>query len=174
MSSSDTNYWLIRAGEDGELWDSYSNADIVTVGWDIGRIAETKPTWDEMKDRIVSKYRPNDPGQVTGRVRRFAELRSSDENIKAGDIVVVEGNATVVGIGIVGEYRYEHGGLPEAPSHAYWRNVEYMYKGAVKIRDLPDKFQQGGKYSVHLPETVRPYGIEDVGVIGELLSALTQ
>jgi hypothetical protein len=106
-------------------------------------------------------------------VRRFAELRTHDENIKTGDIAVVEGDATVAGVGIVGGYRYERGELPEAPSHTYWRDINYMYKDPVKIRDLPDRFQQGGKHSVHLPETIQQYDIEDIGVIGELLSALT-
>jgi hypothetical protein len=86
----------------------------------------------------------------------------------------VEGAATVTGIGIVGGYRYEHGGLPEAPSHAYWRDVNYIYKGPVKIQDLPPKFHKGGKYSLQLPEAVKSYKIEDIGIIGELLSALTE
>lgn len=170
----EADYWLIRAGKHGELWDSWSNADIITVGWDIGRIAETEPRWDEMKDRIVSEYDPDDPGQVTGRVSRFAGLQCArSKSLKENDVVIVEGDATVAGIGIIGEYRYERGGLPEATSHAYWRDVRYLYDGPVRIRDLPTQFQQGGEYSLHLPETIQEYDVSDVGVLGELLSALS-
>jgi hypothetical protein len=108
-------------------------------------------------------------------VRRVAGIRnSSNENLKKGDIAIVEGNATVVGIAEIGEYRYESDGLPEAKSHTYWRDVEYLHTGPVRIRDLPQRFHQGGENSLHLPSTVKPFGSADEDVLEALLNALDE
>lgn len=169
-----TDYWLIRAGKNGELWDSWiEEGGIITIGWDVGDISESEPSWDEMRDEIVSEHSPDDPSQCTGRVRRFVGIRNDpSDNIKEGDYVVVEGNATVTGVAKVGEYRYETEGLSEAPSHTYWREVDYIHKGRVRIRDLPPRFQQGGDDSLHLVPTIQRYKSADESVIDDLLSAL--
>lgn len=169
-----TDCWLIRAGRNGELWGSWTEeGGIITIGWDVGDISESEPSWDKMRDKIVSEHSPDDPGQCTGRVRRFVGIRDDpSDNIKEGDYVVVEGNATVTGVAKVGEYRYEAKGLPEAPSHTYWRDVDYIHKGRVRIRDLPPQFQQGGDASLHLVPTLQRYKSGDESVIDDLLSAL--
>lgn len=174
-----TDYWLIRAGKGGELWEDWSERDIITIGWDIGDLREEE--WDrkETKDRIISEHSAKDAGKTTGMVRSFVGVRSSDvDNLKPGDKAIVLGNASVVGLGEVGNYRYEGEGLPDNPSHTYWRDLDYDFKGPIRISDLSRKFHQGGDFSLHLVPTLKSYNPdtdEDYeSVLDELLDELKE
>jgi hypothetical protein len=166
--------WLIRAGKNGELVDEWLRNGILTVGWDVGDLSETTLGWDETKNRIVDEHHPNDPGHVTGRVRGFVGVRSDQsKNVKLDDEVIVMGDASVVGVAVAGEYQYEEDGLAQAPSHTYWRNIAEMQSaGPVELRNLPDRFRQGGRDSLQLGSTLQRYRPEREGSVEELASIL--
>lgn len=165
--------WLIRAGEDGELVDDWLRKVIITIGWDVGDLTNKDPGWDETKAEIIDSYSPNDPGQVTGRVRRFVGVRDdSSQNLKPGDQVIVLGDASVVFVAEVGKYRYVKGGLSKAPSHTYWRDVNVVQSGPAELRNLPHRFQQGGRDSLQLGPTLKRYNPSSERAVSELVSIL--
>lgn len=172
-----TDRWLIRAGKNGELVDEWCRRSkkIITVGWDVGDLSEDDPGWGQTKERIVKEYSPDDPGQVTGRVRRFVGVRDDQsENIKPGDKIIALGDASVVFVATAGEYRYEEDGLPQEQSHTYWREVEEVQSGPVKLRDLPERFRQGGRNSLQLGSTLQRYRRGNEEAIKELTSILEE
>jgi len=151
------------------LWDTWKNENIISVGWDIGDV--TSLDWDEARDLIQDVY-DSSPGYVVGVLFRFAGLYEEEE-MKEGDIAIVLGSGTILDIAKIGEYEYNPKGLPESEGHTYWRHVSYFGFGPVRIRDLPDDFQQGGDFSIHLPSTLRLYNV-DVEVFDELISAIEE
>lgn len=169
--------WLIRAGKNGELVEDWlhRNRKITTVGWDVGDLSKDDPGWRETKKRIVDEYNPDDPGRVTGRVRGFVGVRDDESrNLESGDKIVALGDASVVFVATVGEYRYEENGLQKAPSHTYWREVKEIQSGHVKLRDLPERFRQGGKNSLQLGSTLQKYRSGSEKAVNELASILEE
>lgn len=167
--------WLIRAGKDGELVDEWLRKEIITIGWDIGDLTDKDPGWDEAKAEIVESYSPNDPGRVTGRVRSFTGIRGDDsQNLMPGDEVIVLGDASVVHVAEVGEYRYVKKGLAKEPSHTYWRTVDVLQLGPVELSDLPERFQQGGNDSLQLGPTMKRYNPDSERAVSELESILKE
>jgi len=161
-------YWKIRAGKAGYLWDAWKREGIITVGWDVGDVRDQE--WDKTRELVDDKYESS-PGYVAGVLHRFVGILE-DEEMEEGDVAVVLGSGTVLDLCEIGEYRYKKGGLKEAKSHAYWRDVKYYDIGPVRIRDLPDKFQQGGgETSLHLPSTLNEYYV-DQDTIDELIEAM--
>ena len=148
--------WQIRAGENGKHWETWKEKSIVSIGWNIGELE--KLTIEEMKQRIEDEYSTNDPARVAGFLRTFVGLRDEKEkNREKGDIVFVFGPATILDIAEIKGYRYEKDALPEGRTHTYWRDVDYYDIGPVRIRDLPEKFQQGREFSLHLPCTLQRF-----------------
>ena len=148
--------WQIRAGEDGKHWDAWNEKSIISIGWDIGELERL--TKEEMKKRIEDEYPTYDSARVAGFLRTFAGLRDDQErNMEKGDVAIVFGPATVLDVADIKEYKYEKDGLREGSTHMYWRNVDYHDSGPVRIRDLPEKFQQGGEFSLHLPCTLQRF-----------------
>jgi hypothetical protein len=167
--------WLIRAGENGELVDEWRSEEITTIGWDVGDLTDDDPGWEETKAEIVDSYNPNDPGQVTGRVRTFASVRGdSSRNITPGDQMIVLGDASVVYVAKVGEYHYVEKGLSKAPNHTYWRNIDVLQSGPVDLSDLPERFRQGGRDSLQLGPTLKSYNPESERAISDLISILEE
>jgi len=165
--------WLIRAGEDGELVDEWLSKGIITIGWDVGDLTVEDPGWDETKAKIVDSYSPNDPGQVTGRVRSFTGVRDdTSQNFKPGDQVIVLGDASVVFIAEVDKYRYVEDGLSKAPTHTYWRDVNMFESRPAKLSDLPERFRQGGRDSLQLGPTLKSYNPGSERAVSELASIL--
>ncbi|MCK5260554.1 MAG: DUF91 domain-containing protein [Thermoplasmatales archaeon] len=71
------------------------------------------------------------------------------------------------------EFIYEKDALTEGSTHTYWRDVDYRDIGPVRIRDLPEKFQQGGDYSLHLPCTLQSFsGTEEI--LDELIEVMRE
>lgn len=166
--------WKIRAGRSGKYWESWKKNSIITIGWDVGDLRDLN--WEETKEILEEKYPDSSPGITAGQMRTVAGVREEDEkNVKVGDIVVVLGEATVLGIAnVVGEYKYVKDGIEENKTHTYQRYVEYLFEGPVRIRDLPERFRLGGEYSLHLVSTINEFGNASEEVINELLEILKE
>lgn len=163
-------YWKIRAGTGGYLWDVWKREKIITIGWNVGEILDLK--WDEVRDLIEDNY--DDPaGRVATMLQQFVGTYEGGA-MNEGDIAIVLGSGTVLDIAKIGEYMYHEEALPESRTHAYWRDVDYYNLGPVRIRDLPDKFQQGaGQTSLHLVPTINEYYIDE-DTLNELISSIEE
>ncbi len=161
--------WKMRAGKSGKHWKAWDGKNIVAIGWDVGDLAELD--WEETRERVARDYPNSEPGSVTGKIRTFAGVREDGENMGKGDIVVVLGSGTVLGVAEVGEYEYVEEGIEDSGDYPYKRDAEYSFKGPVRIRDLSEKFRQGGEYSLHLPSTLMRCDIPDE-LLEELLNEL--
>ena len=164
--------WKIRAGTSGRYWNSWNNNNIISVGWDVGNLKDLD--WDETKTRIEKEYPDKNTSMVTGKIRSFAGVRETDDdNISTGDYIVVLGEGTVLGVAKVGEYKYVPEGIPERDSHTYQRDVNYLFKGPVRVRDLPSCYHQGGEYSLHLPSTLMKFPSANEEIIENLIEELS-
>lgn len=165
------DYWLIRAGQDGELWSLWDNEEnpIITVGWDIGSPKEVDFSEKELvKEKIEEKWPNRDSGHIQGQLRYFIGGRGT--HLKEGDYVVVLGEGSIEGIGRADSLEYVEEGLPGHPSHSYQREISYLVKSnepqSVKLRSLSEKFGKDGEgnqgdcslYS--LQGTIREYDIK--------------
>lgn len=77
------------------------------------------------------------------------------------DIGIILGPGTILGIGEIGKYNYRKNGLKVDIFHTYSRKMKFFDIGSIRIRDLPDEFQQGGMNSLHLPSTLRKIVLND-------------
>ena len=111
LPKTEANYWLIRAGEKGRLWEQWKEKDIITIGWDIGEDMK-KHTKNEIKKKIQENY-PSDPGIVQGMLRKFAGTHE-DKAISRGNFVIILGDASILGIAEIVDdkpYIYKSEGL---------------------------------------------------------------
>jgi hypothetical protein len=145
------NFWMIRAGEKGYLWEDWTSTSppVVTVGWDVGSPDEIElENVDWLREKTDEEY---DDSSAARKLQYF--LGGRETHVTPGDYVVVLGNASVEGIGRVGALKYEEDGLPSDSTHTYWREIEYLVRSkdpeAVDLRSLPKKFGQA---------SVRDYG----------------
>lgn len=156
-----TRYWKIRAGRGGECWRTWKDESIITVGWDVGEVK--KLSREETIKRIEDRYPDASPGHATSIIRKFRGItdESGSEPMRVGDITIVLGSGAVLGMAEIRKYEYHHEGIPNNPTHTYWRRVHYYKVGPVRIRDLPEKFQMYHEASVHLPGTMAEFNIKD-------------
>lgn len=163
-------YWKIRAGSGGYLWDAWSREKKITIGWDVGEIVNSD--WNEIRDLIEENY-DESPGKVASMLQKF--VGTYDEGaMDQGDLAIVLGSGTVLDIVKVGDYKYNKKGLPEAKSHVYQRTMNRFNVGPVRIRDLPQTFQQGSREtSLHLVPTLNQYYIEE-DTFNELITAIEE
>lgn len=161
------NYWKIRAGQRGRLWNFWKTNNIISIGWDIGKLE--KLSLKEIKKKIDNEYSDNDSSQVASMLRIVTGVAKDTQHIAKGDILIVQGDAELVDIAEVTDekYQYKNQGIPKADDHTYWRAVKYRGYKPIKIRDLPPKFRTRGKVSIHLPKTVQIY-TSGKSVISEL------
>lgn len=74
--------WMIRAGEQGYLYDDFINKSLVAIGWnEIGDLKSIK-NLTEIKDRLKSAYPDDSKGQIdnyAGQINRFRFEINKDE-----------------------------------------------------------------------------------------------
>lgn len=156
-----SQYWLIRAGSGGRLWDEWKEKSIITIGWNIGENLRVLNK-DEIKERIKEWNYDSDPDKAAGLLRSFASIHDHEDKImNKGDYIIVLGDASIEGIAeIIGDkpYIYSKEGLQKEKTHTYWKKVNYIFKnGPIWIRDLPAKFRQGGENPIHLVATLKRF-----------------
>lgn len=155
---SRTKYWRLQSGY-RECWPSWNRHHIISVGWDVGdvrriqdRTGDTSQTKQEIKERLddtfgdKESWSEEERNNAAGIIRSVAGIRgNSDRNMTKGDEVVVlgkkiRGESVVHGVATLGDYRYDKYDVEE-DDHPYQREAHYRAKGPVRIRDLPDQFQ---------------------------------
>lgn len=148
------DHWLLHAGRGGEYWDEWEEREVVSIGWDVGDLRELSKS--ETKTLIEKRY-SEDPGLTAGRIRRFAGVKKG--GMEAGDVVIILGKAAIEAVAEVGPYEYHEEGLAVERSHTYWRPVEnYRWSdGPVRLRDLPQEFQQGEEHAIFAIPTLQRY-----------------
>lgn len=169
-------YWLIRAGSGGRLWEEWKKKNIITIGWNIGDDLKDLNK-SEIKERIKQLNYDSDLDKAAGQLRSFACIHDhEDKIITKGDYIIVLGEASIEGIAeIVSDdpYEYSSEGLQNERSHTYWKKVNYFFKnGPVWIRNLPAKFRQGGENPIHLVATLKRFNATQ-DVFHELIKLLS-
>ncbi len=161
LISSEAQYWLIRAGEKGKLWNEWKERKIITIGWDIGEDLQ-KLSNNDIKTRLEEKNY-SDAGRTSGFLRKFAGIHE-EKNFKKGDYIIVLGDASILGIAQLinnNPYIYHEGGLENEESHTYWKFIEYIFdEGPIRLLDLPAIFKDGGECYIHLVPTLNSYEID--------------
>lgn len=175
------NFWMIRAGEKGYLWEDWisTSPPVVTIGWDVGPPDEINLENDDWLQEATNRKHGGTTNSAAKQLQYF--MGGRDTHVTPGDYVVVLGDASVEGIGRVGELKYQKEGLPNDGSHSYWREIEYLVRstepGAVDLGSLPVKFgqnsdQKHGDISLYdLSQTIQEYNTSPEELI-ELISFL--
>lgn len=154
-----TNYWWIRAGVSGELWNIWKNEELISVGWDIGEI--THLSSEVIKEKINEHPDYNQkPGTVASILQRFVGHSESPEKMMIGDTVIILGPGVIINIAKIGEYQYRSNGLDGFPGHTYLRKVKFENIGPIRLGDIPNEYQQRGKFAIHLVGTLAKYNID--------------
>ena len=99
-----TNYWLISAGKDGELWPTFWYKKVVAIGWSaLGDLRNYKDR-DQLKRAIVKNY----PGIKPGTLRNTTtQTWKFCNDIKPGEVIFVRSYGAIIGIGVVqGKYDF--------------------------------------------------------------------
>jgi hypothetical protein len=159
-----TKYWLIRAGEKGDLWDYWKEGNFISVGWDIGEIS--KLSTNQIKEKINEKALKNPnftkrPSYVLGILQKFTEHKDSNLKMKNGDKVLILGEGTIMDIATINNYEYRKKGLDHSSGHTYFRKVKFEKIGPLRLINLPEEFRQKGKNAIHLVGTLSKYNISD-------------
>lgn len=75
--------WMVRAGEQGYLFDDFIAKSIIAVGWnEIGDLTHLRKNSDELKDRLKEAYPEARAGQIdnyAGQINRFRFEINKDE-----------------------------------------------------------------------------------------------
>jgi len=153
------DYWLIRAGRNAELWDFWKKDQIISIGWDIGKVSQI--TEQGLRDKVSNKNFEQKNGYVSGTIMRFIAHKESQEKMKNGDIVIILGPSIILDIAEIGDYYYKENGIEGYSDHSYCRKVKFMNIGPIRFGDLSNKYKQGGKYPIHLVKTLKKYHITE-------------
>lgn len=158
--------WKIRAGRDGKYWPIWKDEKIISVGWDIGNVKEKDYDWNETKELIERKYPNKDSTNAARCIRTIAGMRDDDKHdMEKGDIIVIRGPSVVYGVAKVGKFEYREEPITKNSTQVYIRNIDFLFvdEGPIIMRDLSDKFRQGGKATLHLRGTLTRYREKDDG-----------
>ena len=118
------DYWLIRAGRNADLWELWKEDNIISIGWDTGKISQLSET--ELRNKISNQNFEQKNGYVSGIIMRFIGHKDSLEKMKKGDIVIVLGPSIILDIAEIGDYNYKENGLDGYQDHTYCRDVKFM------------------------------------------------
>lgn len=156
-----SNGWMIRAGEQGRLFDEFEKNNVVAIGW--GRLGSIKNY--KTQDEIYSKYEKTFDASKPSRTANAAAIIYKFYNaIKQGDTLISyspERREYLIGEDL-GEYLYQENLVTDYPN---LRKVKWL--GYVK-RDL---LKTSTKNS--LGSTLTMFSLND-DVIKELRAAINQ
>ena len=106
MKTTTTQIWMVRAGEQGYLYDEFLSKKVVAIGWnEIGDLTHVK-TPEEIKARLRTEYPQARPGQIDNYAGQISRFRFG---INKGEQVLTYNPSTrTYQIGeVISDYRYE-------------------------------------------------------------------
>ncbi len=121
-NNSSNQSWMISAGENAKMWDSWKKESIISIGWDqIGDASKFK-TSEELKTHYVDVFNPEKVPVMT--VKAIFEFT---HKIKIGDLVYAkQGRSRWFGYGrVVSDYIFDEA----RPIHKHYRKVEWIKTG---------------------------------------------
>ncbi|WP_135855242.1 PDDEXK family nuclease [Halorussus salinus] len=156
MSEDNTepDIWVLRSGY-YECWPSWSDENVVSVGWPIGCLRdlhEEADTTSESKSKIKEKLDEKHDmdkharNSAAGTIRTVAGIRGSDRNFQQGDYVIIlgkpiRGESVIHGVAELKKYRYDGDKTDvKEDAHPYVWDVNFCAKGSVYRSDLEEEF----------------------------------
>lgn len=165
--------WRLRSGY-LENWPDWAKHDIVSVGWNIGRIrrdvteeraiSDEYETLEEVGDRVEELIKgkffeedgESDPSNAYGTVKTVTATRR-DRYFSPDDFVIVfghqiRGQPVIHGVARLKEYVGKKFEIKKE-SHPYQWKVKYLAKGPIRKHDLSERFD-GGPLDLFLQSTL--------------------
>jgi restriction system protein len=122
---SDKNFWMVRAGTENELIDSFYEDGLVAVGWaEVGDLAN-QVTFSDIQNLVEQKYENKNTRQISGCAGQL--FRFSHE-IDEGDLVLTYNQSSrtyLVGT-VTGPYIWDPPTAPESYPHVRQVNWKRM------------------------------------------------
>jgi len=101
---NNTNFWLLSAGKDGELWPAFWLEKKIAIGWsalgDLRSISSRDALWKKTEQLW--------PDKKSGTYRNYVnQIWGFYKKIRCGDVVFVRSYVALIGIAlVVSEYDY--------------------------------------------------------------------
>ncbi|KAA3640765.1 MAG: hypothetical protein DWQ02_01525, partial [Bacteroidetes bacterium] len=131
------DYWRIGTTiEESDYWPFMQENGIINIGWpELGDLSELEIADKKEIDSLLSKagYYPTDKRT---RSRKAGEIFDFLKNVKAGDIVLAQNGATVLGIGAVRETACFFDPVSEGPhqKNVDWNIIEPELKNGTGLQ----------------------------------------
>jgi predicted Mrr-cat superfamily restriction endonuclease len=110
MNATRSDYWLLSAGKDGELWPAFFSENKIAIGWSaLGDLRQylSREALLEAHARIWPEVRARARGNAVGQLWRFYR------EIKSGDTIFIRSFAYLIGTAVVeGDYLFLAEGDP--------------------------------------------------------------
>lgn len=136
--------WLVRAGNDNELIDEFTDGAFIAIGWRIGDVSAT-PSRDEVKQAYRETYPDHNSRRVgvnAGQVYRFAHEVDVGHPVLTYDKTDREYHVGE----IAGAYEYDPDDAPESYPHV--RQVEWSEQVSRDAFPTPVKNTLGSTLTV--------------------------